>query len=185
MTSNLVLRSVGRVLWFAVAGALCMALVGVVAGSVTGALIVIIDHLPRSRPLADVFDYYVGMGAIFGALRAMNVGLWSGAIAFGIAGYFACFSALPQKVFARSFRLAWRAMVVGVTVGAVLGPINFLMLRQFTSNILTDPFSGYMYGVIGGFIIGIFYGAIVGARREIARQKLEQNAPLSTTESGA
>ena len=185
MTSNLVLRSVGRVLWFAVAGALCMALVGVVAGSVTGALIVIIDHLPRSRPLADVFDYYVGMGAIFGALRAMNVGLWSGAIAFGIAGYFACFNALPQKVFAKSFRLAWRAVVVGVAVGTVLGPLNFFLLGRFTSAIVADPFSGYMYGVIGGFIIGTFYGVIVGARREIARQKFEQNAAPSTVESAA
>ncbi len=184
MTSNLVLRSAGRVLWFAFAGALCMALVGIVAGSVTGAFIILVGNLSQFGATGSVFDE-VETGATFGAIYAIAVGFCSGFIAFGIAGYFACFSIWPRKIFAKAFRLAWRAMVVGVTVGAVLGPINFLMLRQFTSNILTDPFSGYMYGVIGGFIIGIFYGAIVGARREIARQKLEQNAPLSTTESGA
>lgn len=146
---------------------------------------VIIDYLPRSTSLADFFDYYVGMGALFGALRAMNNGFWSGAIAFGIAGYFACFSVLPQKVFAKAFRLAWRAAIVGVVVGAVLGPLNFFLLRRFTTIYLGEPFLGYIFGVTVGFVIGTFYGAIVGARREIAQQKLEQNAPLSTVESGA
>lgn len=184
MTSNLVLRSVGRVLWFAVAGALCMALVGVVAGSVTGAFIILVGNLSQFGATGNVFDE-VETGATFGAIYAIAVGLWSGAIGFGIAGYFACFSVLPRKVFAKAFRLAWRAALVGVAVGAVLGPINTFVWRRFASCGLTDPFSGYMYGVIGGFIIGIFYGAIVGARREIARQKSEQNAALSTVESAA
>ncbi len=180
MTSNRVLRSVGRMLWFAVAGACGMALVGMFAGMITGALVMMVGILIRSGATSNGF-LGMGLGALYGALCAIAIGSCSGFVAFGIAGYFACFSAWSHEV----FRLAWRAAIVGVVVGAVLGPINFLMLRQFTSNILTDPFSGYMYGVIGGFIIGIFYGAIVGARREIARQKLEQNAPLSTTESGA
>lgn len=184
MTSNLVLRSVGRVLWFATAGAICMALVGVVVGSVTGALVVFIEHLIQPNWVRHAFNY-VGTGALFSAMYAMAIGFWSGGVAFGIAGYFACFSVWPQKVFAKAFRLAWRATVVGVAVGAVLGPINTFVWRRFASGGLTDPFSGYMYGVIGGFIIGTFYGTIVGARREIARQKLEQNAVLSTVESTA
>jgi len=184
MTANLVLRSVGRVLWFAVAGAICMALVGVVVGSVTGALVVFIEHLIQPNWVKHAFNY-VGVGALFGALRAMNDGLWSGAIGFGIAGYFACFSVWPRKVFAKAFRMAWRAALVGVAVGAVLGPINTFVWRRFASGGLTDPFSGYMYGVISGFIIDTLYGAIAGARREIARQKLEQNAALSTVESAA
>lgn len=184
MTSNRVLRSVGRVLWFAFAGACGMALVGFVAGSVTGALVVLVENLSRSGATRSDFQD-VPIGAFMGAAYAIAVGLCSGAVAFAIAGYFACFSVLPQKVFDKAFRLAWRTTLFGVAVGAVLGPINFLILRRFTSNILADPFSGYMYGVIGGFIIGTFYGAIVGARREIARQKLEQNAPFSAIESGA
>ena len=184
MTLNLVLRSVGRVLWFAFAGACGMALVGVVAGSVTGALVVFVENLTGSSPPRSVF-HDVFIGAFMGAIYAISTGLWSGAIAFAIAGYFACFSVLPQKVFDQAFRLAWRSMLVGVAVGAVLGPLNFFILGRFMSAMMADPFSGYIYGVIGGFVIGTFYGAIAGARREIARQKLEQNALLSTIESRA
>ncbi len=184
MTLNLVLRSVGRVLCFAVAGACGMALVGIVAGSVAGALVVFVENVTRPSRFWGIF-HDVPAGAEFGAVYAKFIGLWSGAISFAIAGYFACFSILPQKVFAKSFRLAWRAALVGVIVGAVLGPINFFLLGRFTPLNLRDPFIGYVCGVIGGFIIGTFYGAIVGARREIARQKREQNAALSTIESAA
>ena len=172
MTANLVLRSIGRVLWFAIAGAICMALLGIVAGGTTGALIIFVQNLTQSRSLGLFHD--VPTGALFGAAYAVYTGFWSGGIAFGIAGFFACLSTLPRQVFARAFRLASRATFLGVAIGAVLGPLNTFVWRHFASGALADPFSGYMYGVIGGFIVGTFYGAIVGARREIARQKAEQ-----------
>ena len=165
MTFQLLMRSVGRVLWFAVAGALCMAIVGVVAGGVSGGLM--------------IFPDFGGMviGAMVGAVYAVVFGLCSGAIAFGSAGTMACFSNLPRKVFGASWRLAWRAAFVGTAVGGVLGVINAFVFGRFVG----IRGNGYMIGVITGFIIGTFYGALVGAKREIERQKADAIATEKVT----
>ena len=169
MNFQLILRSVGRVLWFAVAGTVLMALVGVVAGSVTGALMIFLNNLTTARGTRSLFGD-VGTGALVGSAYAVSVGLISGAIAFGSAGTMACFSNLPRKVFGASWRLAWRATFIATAVGGVLGPINMLLFARLLRS-TGDSFSGYMLGVIGGFIIGTFYGALVGAKREVRRQK--------------
>ena len=178
MTLNLLLRSFGRVLWFAVAGALCMAVVGVVAGGVSGGLMILIGNYPSSSAIKISVGNAIWRaasgavtGATYGAAIAIYVGLISGAIAFGSAGTMACFSNLPKKVFGAAWRLAWRATLIGIVIGGVLGAINALLFGRFFGG-RNDLFGGYMIGVISGFIIGTFYGALVGAKREIARQKL-------------
>ena len=181
MTLNLLLRSFGRVLWFAVAGAICMALVGAVAGSISGGLMIFIPndfgYQGTNRLWKDV-----GTGAAFGAIYAVFTGLCSGAIAFGSAGTMACFSNLPKKVFRASWRLAWRATLIGTFIGGVLGAINALLFGRFFGgrNDLFGGylFGGYMIGVISGFIVGTFYGALAGAEREVARQKAEAKTVL-------
>ena len=183
MTFQLILRSVGRVLWFAVAGAICMALVGVVAGSVSGGFVILLGNLMSPRGTVSVFND-VHLGALFGVAYAVSVGLISGAIAFGSAGTMACFSHLPKKVFGASWRLAWRATLIGTVIGGVLGAINALLFGRFFGG-RNDLFGGYMIGVISGFIIGTFYGALVGAKREIARQKAETKAALPVVGSAA
>lgn len=51
MSAKLVFRSLGRVMWFAFAGALCMAIVGIVAGAIAGGAIVGIGiFLQRNAP---------------------------------------------------------------------------------------------------------------------------------------
>ena len=183
MTFQLIMRSFGRVLWFAVAGAICMALVGVVAGSVSGGLMIFIPNAFGYQGTNRLWKD-VGTGADFGAIYAVFTGLCSGAIAFGSAGTMACFSSLPKQVFGASWRLAWRATLIGTVIGGVLGAINALLFGRFFGG-RNDLFGGYMIGVISGFIIGTFYGALVGAKREIARQKAETKAALPVVGSAA
>lgn len=184
MTFQLVLRPIGRVLWFAVAGAICMAIVGAVAGSVTGALVVLVENLTR-RGSSHILSN-MGIGTFVGAAYATSVGICSGFIAFMIAGLFACFSQFSQKVFTQAFRLAWRTVIIGVVIGAFLGVVNVLFFARMVSSIKWDWFEGYVYGVLGGLALGTFYGAIIGAKRELARQKLEtKNAALSVVENAA
>ena len=176
MTFQLLMRSVGRVLWFAVAGALCMAIVGVVAGGVSGGLLIFIPNAFGANRLWKDVD----TGAVFGAFYAVFVGAISGAIAFASAGTMACFSNLPRKVFGASWRLAWRATLIGTAIGGALGAVNALIFGRFIGG-RNDLPGGYMIGVISGFIIGVFYGALVGAKREIARQKADAIATEKVT----
>ncbi len=179
MTSNLVLRSVGRVLWFAVAGALCMALVGVV----TGAAIFALTYLFFNFSLNGISNQAKYLYPVLGAL--IRGGLMAGVVAFGIAGFFACFSASPQKVFSKALRLSWLLATVGIVLGFVSAIVDTLL---FAPLMHIRPFfnpSAWFLGMLGGFVIGTFYGAIVGARNEIARQKVESKVALSTLESAA
>lgn len=178
MTSNLVLRSIGRVLWFAVAGAFCMALTGIIVGAPTSAFLMFVFNMTHfittRRPFRDV-----GTSALMGAAYLCLIGFLSGGVAFSIAGCFACLSAFPRKVFGEVWGLAWRAAIVSVILGEVLGIINNLLLNRLThATSLNDWTSGYVFGLTGGFVIGTFYGAIIGAKRELARQKLEQKNVL-------
>lgn len=184
MTFDLVVRSIGRVLWFAIAGALCMALVGVVAGAITGGLLsFLIEMLTPSNAFVDMLE-----GAFFVSVAALCVSVVAGFFAFAIAGFLACFSELPTQVFWKNFRLSWRATSIGVIIGSILGPINLLLFGRFfvpSYALMDELITGYVIGVIAGFIIGIFYGALVGAKREIARQKAETKAALSNIVSAA
>ena len=184
MTFNLLLRSIGRVLWFAVAGAIYTMIIGVFAGAITGGLLIaLLDFLSLSNTGRDIRE-----GTMYSSIVLLYISPVAGFFAFTIAGYFACFSKIPSQVFHRTFLSAWRAAFLGVIIGGVLGTINALIFGRF---LLPDFLSadewadGYILGVIGGFVIGTFYGAIVGAKREIARQKAETKAALPVVGSAA
>lgn len=173
MTANLVLRSVGRVLWFAIAGALCMALVGIVAGAAAGALITVTDDFLTKGTLRSPNEIPWNWinSARSGAFVAFVFGATAGALAFAIAGAFAYLSVTPTHIFKAVFRLAWRSSLMLTTLGAALGFINAIVwghLLNATPNVSTNPalrcFWSMLLGVIIGFVIGTFYGAIMGAR---------------------
>jgi tetrahydromethanopterin S-methyltransferase subunit C len=64
-------------------------------------------------------------------------------------------------------------------IGLVLGGLYYGLWHYFTNARITVPIFGYILVVIIGFVLGTFYGAIVGAKREVARQRNEENAALS------
>ena len=125
MTFQLILRSVGRVLWFAVAGAICMALVGVVAGAVTGALYQYLDEItfgydPNLQPLE-----VCKRGATEGSILAALIGAFVGAFAFGVAGVLSCLSAESWLVMKAASKLAACASLCVMTVVVALCSFYF------------------------------------------------------------
>ena len=188
MTFQLIMRSFGRVLWFAVAGAICMALVGVVVGATSGSLIQARQDFSLRNISRNHFELEADwvFVAKLGAHLVLVIGAVAGAIAFAIAGFFACLSERPRAVFAAALRFTCRSVLIGVAIGVLLGALNgSLFTYSMREDILVpvgvdrighagedDIMLGSTLGVIAAFIIAIFYGAIVGAKREIARQKL-------------
>lgn len=170
MTRRIIWRIVNRSAHFGFVGFFWMLMIGLVEGVATGGVLAIVMTL-ASAPSGAGDGATVFLGMMVGAAVAMCVGALTGAIALGLVGALTARRNDEGQVFTRATNWAARGSAVGVLVGAASGTTGAALLalalnRNFGAVIGGYLFSGYILGVIGGFVVGTFAGAIYGALNE-------------------
>ena len=183
-------HTIGRMMWCAVAGAVYIGLASLVIGLIGGIFAATLSYY--ESPYSVSLSGWLWFVTFWNAVIVAAIGLATAFFAFAIVGFLFCFSDYSDNMLGGVLESSLLPVSIGFFAGGFLGIINSLLWRHTTiaswslfHAFTTQTSRGFSYGALIGLFIGTFYGAIVGARREIARQKSERNAPFSTVESGA
>jgi hypothetical protein len=160
-------KMVGRCLGFATMGAICIGLWGALLGIWIGAVAALF-LVPDEMLVFGVMRATIG--AVIGAI--------GGAFTFLIVALLSYQTLHPDAVFHFAVSRAMKPGFYGLLIGGVACATNAIAYYAITDNgpspgTTAWAFWGFCYGVMAGYPLGIFYGAIKGALFEIKRQRGE------------
>ncbi|MBW3635800.1 MAG: hypothetical protein KY445_04940 [Armatimonadetes bacterium] len=155
----------GRVVSYAVLGALATAFFGALLMAVSGAVVGGIIDWSR-RPLAGEMVF---LGALFGADFGAQGGGIAGLIAFGILGFRSATrrSFLPPKAFLVSVVVGMSAATLAVMTSYFVGcALLWLVIGGTFVSFVNGGVFFIMFGAPAMMMCGAIAGALVGFRRE-------------------